>query len=109
MRLPRDEQLRLVGSQGKPFHGMQVKLIADDGRTAAVGEVGEVLVSGGTVFGGYWQRDDATAESFVDGWFKTGDLGVLDARGWLTLVDRKKDMILFAGENVYSAEVRSAL
>ena len=104
--LPHAEQLRLVGSQGKPFTGMEVRVTAaDSGADAAAGEVGEVRIRGPTVLSEYWRRPEASAEALVGGWFRTGDLGVLDSRGWLTLVDRAKDMILFAGENVYSAEV----
>ena len=85
---------------------MEVRVTAaDSGADAAAGEVGEVRIRGPTVLSEYWRRPEASAEALVGGWFRTGDLGVLDSRGWLTLVDRAKDMILFAGENVYSAEV----
>jgi hypothetical protein len=109
--LPLEEQLRLVGSQGRTFPTVELCIAKDFGSGAsgdtavAAGEVGEVRIRGGSVLREYWQRPDATAASFIDGWFCTGDLGALDGHGWLTLVDRKKDMILFAGENVYSAEV----
>ena len=109
LRLPMPDQVRLVGSQGRAFCGVELRVARDHDTSVAVGEVGEVLVRGTTIINAYWNRPDATAESFVDGWFCTGDLCTLDERGWLSLVDRKKDMILFAGENVYAAEVERVL
>ena len=74
LSLPLDERIRLVGSQGKPFTGMEIRVLSDDGKIVPTGEVGEVQIRGRTVFKGYWERDDATAESFQDGWFRTGDV-----------------------------------
>lgn len=96
-------------SCGKPVAGVDVQLGDDDGRPVPPGEVGEVQVRGGTVMKGYWQRPEETRAAFVAGWLKTGDLGWQDADGYIYLVDRKKDMIVTGGENVYSAEVENVL
>ena len=75
----------------------------------AAGEVGELLVRGENIFAGYWMLPAATAEAFRGGWFHTGDLGKIDEDGYITLVDRKKDMIITGGENVYPVEVEQVL
>jgi fatty-acyl-CoA synthase len=71
--------------------------------------VGEVWARGPNLFAGYWDRPEATREVFVDGWFRTGDLGRLDEEGFLYIVDRRKDMIISGGENIYPAEVEAVL
>ena len=82
----------------------------DDGADAPTGERGEVWIKGPTVMlRGYWRRPDANAQVLTDGWFHTGDIGYLDADGYLYLVDRAKDMIIRAGENVYCVEVEHVL
>lgn len=83
----------------------------DDGQEVAKDdqEVGEIIVRGPIVTPGYWNRPDATAEAIVDGWLHTGDLAVIDAEGYVNIVDRKKDMIVTGGENVYSIEVEYVL
>ena len=89
---------------------MEVRI--DDGsghRDAATGEVGEIWLKGPTVVRGYLDNPEATAEAFVDGWFRTGDLGRLDDEGYLYVVDRLKDVVIRGGENVYAAEVEAAL
>jgi long-chain acyl-CoA synthetase len=80
-----------------------------DGSFAAVGEPGEVVIRGANVMRGYLNRPEATAEAIVDGWLHTGDVGVLDADGYLTIVDRIKDMIIRGGENIYPKEIESVL
>jgi len=88
----------------------QARVVAPDGREAPVGTPGEIWVKGPNVSGGYWNRPDETASAFTaDGWFKTGDIGFIEAGGYLTLVDRKKDMYISGGENVYPAEVEKVL
>jgi fatty-acyl-CoA synthase len=101
---------RKAGTVGKPMAHVGLRVVDDVGRDVPPGEIGEVWFRGPNLFAGYWNRPEATAEAFTpDGWFRSGDLGRLDDEGFLTLVDRKKDMIISGGENVYSAEVEDAL
>nr|WP_221333743.1 long-chain fatty acid--CoA ligase [Nocardia transvalensis] len=102
-----------AGTVGHPVWGVDVE-IADPAVRERVdllptGSVGEVVVRGHNVFGGYTGRPEATAEAVVDGWFRTGDLGTRDAEGYLTIVDRIKEMIIRGGFNVYPTEVEAAL
>jgi fatty-acyl-CoA synthase len=100
---------RKAGSAGKPVFFTDLRVIRPDGTSAAPDEVGEVIVSGPNIMAGYWQEPERTAEVLVDGWYHTGDAGSLDAEGFLYIRDRYKDMIISGGENVYPAEVESAL
>ncbi|MGY1641958.1 long-chain fatty acid--CoA ligase [Geodermatophilus sp. SYSU D00703] len=100
---------RKVGSAGKPLFFTDVKVLRPDGSEAGVDEVGEVVVSGPNVMAGYWEDPEQTAAVLRDGWYHTGDAGSLDAEGFLYVRDRYKDMIISGGENVYPAEVESAL
>ncbi len=84
-------------------------MIRPDGTDTAVDEVGEVIVQGPNIMAGYWNEPERTAEVLVDGWYHTGDAGSLDREGFLYLRDRYKDMIISGGENIYPAEVESAL
>jgi long-chain acyl-CoA synthetase len=86
-----------------------VKVVDDDGNALPVGQVGELWVKGGHVIRGYLNRPDATAETITDGWLHTGDVARLDEDGYIYIVDRKKDMVLRGGENIYCAEVESAV
>ena len=96
------------GSVGLPLAMMDIKIIDEDGGSCAIGIRGEVAIKGPQVMRGYWQRDNT--DTFTeDGYFKSGDIGVMNAEGFLTLVDRKKDMILVSGFNVYPNEVEAAL
>ena len=89
--------------------GIELRIAdAEDGRTAA-GTIGEVLVRGATVMQGYWRNPDATADTLAGGWLHTGDVGALDADGFLTLKDRSKDLIISGGSNIYPREVEEAL
>ncbi|RDI49905.1 long-chain-fatty-acid--CoA ligase [Nocardia mexicana] len=101
------------GTVGHPVWGVDVEIADPDARERIellpTGSIGEVVVRGHNVFGGYTGRPDATAEVVVDGWFRTGDLGVRDADGYLTIVDRIKEMIIRGGFNVYPTEVEAAL
>ncbi len=103
-----EDALRKLGSAGLPLPGTTVR-VEVDGRTAEAGEVGEILVAGATVFAGYLGRPEATAEALRDGWLHTGDLGTLDEEGYLAIADRRDDLIVTGGENVYPAEVESAV
>jgi acyl-CoA synthetase (AMP-forming)/AMP-acid ligase II len=99
----------LLRSVGRPLPLAAVRVVDDHLVDVAVGEVGELVVRGEQVTMGYWGRPEATAEAFVGGWFHTGDLARLDADGNCFIVDRKKDMIITGGENVYSREVEEVL
>jgi long-chain acyl-CoA synthetase len=95
---------------GRPLVGVEVRIVDPEDRTPpAPGDVGEVAVRGPNVMAGYWNKPEQTAAVLVDGWYHTGDLGRLDADGYLYLVDRAKDMIVSGGENVYSTEVEDVL
>ncbi len=87
-----------------------MKIIDDDGRDVPQGEPGEIAIKGPQVMAGYWQRPDETAKVMTaDGWFKTGDVGVMDEQGYFRIVDRKKDMILVSGFNVYPNEIEDVV
>lgn len=98
------------GSAGMPLMFTRVKIVGSDDKQMPVTERGEILVHGPNVTPGYWQLPEATREAFtLSGWFRTGDIGYLDEEGYLFICDRKKDMIITGGENVYPAEVESEL
>lgn len=108
--IPREDWQRKAGSVGKAMPHVALRVVDDSGRDVPVGAIGEVWFRGPNVFAGYWNLPDATDDAFSsDGWFRSGDLGFLDEEGFLTLVDRRKDLIITGGENVYSAEVEDAL
>ena len=93
---------------GLPFPSTDIKLLDADDKGAAIGEAGEICAKGPQVMKGYWQKADANATAFTaDGYFRTGDIGVFDAQGFLKIVDRKKDMIIVSGFNVYPNEVEA--
>jgi long-chain acyl-CoA synthetase len=100
---------RKTGSIGTPIAGVEMKVVDDDGHEVAVGEVGEIVVRGPNVMKGYWQRAEATAETIVDGWLHTGDMGRVDDDGYFFIVDRKKELIIRGGYNVYPREVEEVL
>ncbi|MCG5218843.1 class I adenylate-forming enzyme family protein [Streptosporangium sp. KLBMP 9127] len=96
-------------SIGRPAATIDVRISSPMGDELPAGEVGELCVRGAAVIAGYWNRPDATAETFVDGWLHTGDLARVDDEGFVFIVDRAKDMVIRGGENVYCAEVEAAL
>ena len=99
---------RRPGTVGFALPGVDVRVLTDAGEAAAVDEIGNIQVRGPNVFSGYWRMPEKTAEEFTaDGWFKTGDVGRLDARGYLSIVGRSKDLIISGGYNVYPAEIES--
>jgi malonyl-CoA/methylmalonyl-CoA synthetase len=101
---------RRGGTVGRALPGVGVRVVNDAGELCQTGETGQVQVRGPNVFSGYWRLPEKTAEEFTaDGWFKTGDVGHLDASGALTLVGRSKDLIISGGFNVYPAEVEAAI
>ncbi|HVE75209.1 MAG TPA: long-chain fatty acid--CoA ligase [Actinomycetota bacterium] len=97
------------GSVGKPVEGVELRVVCESGEGAVTGDPGEVWVKGPNVFNGYWNDEEATAAAFADGWFRTGDLGYLDEDGYLWLVDRKKELIIVSGFNVYPKEVEDVI
>jgi steroid-24-oyl-CoA synthetase len=104
-----DDYLRKPRSAGRAVPILEIRVVDDQGRDVPTGEVGEIWFRGANLFRGYWGKPEATSEALVDGWLRTGDIGRLDAEGFVTIEDRKKDMVLRAGENVYCAEVEAAL
>jgi fatty-acyl-CoA synthase len=107
--VPVERALDKIGSAGIPPFFTDVRCVDDHDNEVPRGERGEVVVRGPNVMKGYWNRPEATAEAIRDGWFHTGDVGVMDDEGFLYIVDRKKDMIISGGENIYPAEVEDAL
>ncbi len=107
--LPPGEARKRPGSVGKPVPGAEVRIVDDDGRVVAGGDVGEITLKVPTGERRYWGDDEATARTWRDGWVYTGDLGRVDDDGYLYVVDRKKDMILRGGYNIYCVEVEDAL
>ena len=97
------------GTAGLPLPGTQIAIMDDVGRLCAPGEVGEIVAKGPQLMTGYLLRPDETAAAFVDGWMRTGDIGVLEADGYLRIVDRAKDMVLVGGFNVFPNEVDEVL
>jgi fatty-acyl-CoA synthase len=109
LMLDREDAARKAGSSGKPVLHTEVRIVRPDGSDADVGELGELWVRGPNVTPGYWNRPDANASSFTDGWLHTGDATRVDEEGFYYIVDRWKDMYISGGENVYPAEVESVL
>jgi fatty-acyl-CoA synthase len=107
--IPAADAFRKAGSAGKAAMHVEVRVVDDDGRDVPPGGTGEVWTRGPNLFSGYWQRPDATAQAFSDGWFKTGDLARIDTEGFIYIVDRKKDMMISGGENIYPAEIEDVL
>jgi fatty-acyl-CoA synthase len=107
--LPTELMKRKVGSVGRPLFHVDVKSVNDTGEIVAPGEIGHLLIRGPHVFGGYWNRPEATAETIVDGWLRTGDLARRDEDGDHYIVGRLKDMIKSGGENIYPVEVEDVM
>jgi fatty-acyl-CoA synthase len=102
--------LTKLGSAGQPPMFTEMKIVDTDNKTIPAGEKGEICISGPNIMKGYWNRPEATAEAIdTEGWFHSGDIGYLDEDGFLFICDRLKDMVISGGENVYPAEVESAL
>jgi fatty-acyl-CoA synthase len=101
--------LRKAGSCGLPLMTVETRIVDEDGNEVPDGERGELWVRGPCVAGGYWNQPELTAKAFVGGWFITGDAAMKDADGYFYIVDRKKDMYISGGENVYPAEVEAAV
>ena len=109
LKLSAEDGIRKAGSAGKPQFLVEVRLVAPSGSPAAPGEIGEIQTVGPNVIREYWNRQEATAAAYDHGWFRTGDAAVQDDEGYYWIRDRYKDMYVSGGENVYPAEVESAL
>jgi fatty-acyl-CoA synthase len=99
----------ILGSVGYARSGVDVAVLRDDGTPAATGEIGEIVCRGDVVMSGYWNNPEATAATLQDGWLRTGDMGSFDDRGYLTLRDRSKDVVISGGSNIYPREVEEVL
>ena len=104
-----DDALTRAGSTGKAFFHTEVRIAREDGTECEPGEAGEVLVSGPHIMKEYWNRPEATAQTLRDGWLHTGDVATVDADGFVTIMDRIKDMLISGGENVYPAEIENVV
>ncbi|MBO0855210.1 MAG: fatty-acid--CoA ligase FadD5 [Nocardia sp.] len=104
-----EDSVRKIGSVGKPILNVEMRVVDEDMNDVPQGEVGEIVYRGPMVMLEYWNKPEATAEAFAGGWFHSGDLVRQDEDGYLYVVDRKKDMIISGGENIYCAEVEDAL
>jgi long-chain acyl-CoA synthetase len=98
-----------AGSVGRPLPGIELRLVDEEFSPVELGDPGEIIVKGPNVFKGYWNRREETERVFRDGWFRTGDVGVMDEEGYIYLVDRKRDLIIVSGFNVFPSEVEAAL
>lgn len=99
----------ILGSVGVARTGVEVRVVDEGGHDVSPGDIGEIIVRGDVVMAGYWNNASGTAEALREGWLHTGDMGSLDARGYLTLRDRSKDVVISGGSNIYPREVEEAL
>ncbi len=104
-----EKEVRRLASAGRPYTTVEVRILSERGEDVKPAEVGEVIVKGKIAMKGYWNNPEATAETIKDGWVYTGDLGTTDDEGYIYLVDRKKDMIISGGYNIYAREVEEVL
>jgi long-chain acyl-CoA synthetase len=103
------DKVRKPGSIGTPIEGVEMRLIDAAGQTVPEGEIGEIAIRGHNVMKGYWNKPEATAEAIIGGWFRTGDMARVDSDGYYYIVDRKKDLIIRGGYNVYPREIEEVL
>ncbi len=108
VNIPGADQKHLI-SAGKPDIGVQVRIVDKDGNDSAMGVVGEIAVKSKHIMVGYWQKPEDTKKTIIDGWLHTGDMGYFDEKGYIYIADRKKDMIITGGENVFPREVEEVL
>ena len=100
---------RRLASAGIPRTDVEVRIVDDDDHEVATGTIGEIVVRGDVVMAGYWNRPEVTAETLRGGWLHTGDLGMMDENGYIYLLDRKKDLVISGGNNIYPREIEEAL
>jgi long-chain acyl-CoA synthetase len=105
----RPDRERKPGSIGIPIEGVEMKVVDDDGNDVSQGEVGEIVIRGHNVMKGYWNKPDETGDTLRDGWLHTGDMAKVDEDGYFFIVDRKKDLIIRGGYNVYPREIEEVL
>jgi long-chain acyl-CoA synthetase len=101
--------VRKIGSIGKALPGQEVKIVNDDGKELPPKEIGEIVIRGGAIMKRYYKRPEETSQTIVDGWLHTGDIGYMDEEGYFYIIDRKKDLIIRGGENIYPKEIENAL
>jgi fatty-acyl-CoA synthase len=104
-----DDAVRKLGSVGKVIPTVSARVVDENMNDVEIGQVGEIVYRAPTLMAGYWNNPEATAEAFAGGWFHSGDLVRQDEEGYIWVVDRKKDMIISGGENIYCAEVENVL
>ena len=105
----RKENAHLLSTAGIPRTGVEVKIFDDDDRELPFGEIGEIVTRSDCVMAGYWNNPEATARAMRGGWLHTGDVGAMDAQGFLSIKDRSKDMIISGGSNIYPREIEEVL
>jgi long-chain acyl-CoA synthetase len=103
------DRVRKPGSIGTPIRGVEMRVVDEQGAEVSQGQVGEIAIRGHNVMKGYWRRPEETAKAIPDGWFRTGDIGRVDEEGYFAIVDRKKDLIIRGGYNVYPREIEEVL
>jgi acyl-CoA synthetase (AMP-forming)/AMP-acid ligase II len=103
------EGQNVLASCGRPFFGVQMRVVSDDGEDLPPGEIGEIIVHTNLLMSGYWGQPEKTEDTIKNGWLYTGDMGYYDKNAYIYIVDRKKDLIITGGENVYSREVEDVL
>jgi acyl-CoA synthetase (AMP-forming)/AMP-acid ligase II len=104
-----EDGMRKAGSVGKPFFYTDLRIVDPDGEDLPAGEEGEIIVRSPTIMREYWNDLESTVKAIRDGWYHTGDIGIRDEEGFITIRDRIKDMVISGGENVYPAEVENVL
>jgi fatty-acyl-CoA synthase len=109
LSISKEMAVEKAGSAGLPAMNTAIRIVGDDGLDVRVGEIGELWCKGPNITPGYWNNPEATAEAITDGWLHTGDAAQSDADGYVSIVDRWKDMYISGGENVYPSEVESTL
>jgi long-chain acyl-CoA synthetase len=104
-----EHMVRRLASCGREIPGVEARVVREDGSEVSPGEVGEIVMRGPNIMKGYWREPEASADTLRGGWMHSGDMATVDEEGYIFIVDRKKDMIITGGENVYSTEVENAI
>jgi acyl-CoA synthetase (AMP-forming)/AMP-acid ligase II len=104
-----ETQVRRLSSAGRPAMGVEIKVAGEDGEPVKPGEIGEILIRSNKLMKGYWKKPEETAEAFRDGWFHSRDMATVDEDGYIYIMDRKSDMIISGGFNIYPREVEDVI